>query len=417
MIGFVLFATYKPVGEKDKKIIGNVVVWGTMDRNIIETLLKNMREKDERFKNITYIEKSKATYNHDILEALASQKSPDLILLSNDNFLKNRNKLFVIPSQNLSKRSYYNSFADAFSIYVSNEGVLGIPFVIDPMVMYYNKNMFSSNRVVLPPESWEEFEDPNGINIKIRSLDNSGNILKTAIAFGESSNVKNFKEILYTLFFQKNNNIIKEEKEFYKSDRVGFEKSSDVIKFYNQFSNQSNKITYAWNKSMINSEESFLSENLATYFGFSSEIKKIRLKNPNLNFDVAEIPTFKNSTKKTVYAKTWVFSIPKASKNKVGALATALKFSSKDVQSVLTQKIYLPPVRKDMLNIRPKDLYMDIFYREAIYANSILEPNSNTMKQLFSEYVNNVNTGFKQPKETTIILSGEIDNLLSSFDF
>ncbi|HIP34058.1 MAG TPA: hypothetical protein EYG89_04970 [Bacteroidia bacterium] len=76
-------------------------------------------------------------------------------------------------------------------------------------------------------------------------MDNGGNILKTAISFGESSNIKNFKEILYTLFFQFNNSIIKEGKNVYVSDSEGFGASSDIIKFYTQFSNQSNKITYS----------------------------------------------------------------------------------------------------------------------------------------------------------------------------
>ena len=417
IIGFVLFATYKPSSEKNKEFVGDVTIWGTMDENIVNLLLKDVRERDDRFKKVSYVEKSKVTYNQDILEALAAQQSPDLILLSNDDFLKNRNKIFTIPSENISKREYYNSYADAFSIYVSEGGVLGVPFVIDPMVMYYNKNMFSSNRVVLPPKYWEDFENPQGITTKIRVLDNGGNILKTAISFGESSNIKNFKEILYTLFFQFNNSIIKEGKNVYVSDSEGFGASSDIIKFYTQFSNQSNKITYSWNRSLINSEESFLSENLATYFGFSSEIKKIRLKNPNLNFDIAEIPSFKKSTKKTVYAKTWVMSIPKGSSNKGGALQVALKFASEDVQKILTEKIYLPPVRKNMLNESHDDLFMDIFYKEAVYAMSLLDPSPKEMNVLFSEYITNVSTGLRQPGDATRILSGEIENLLKRFSF
>ena len=417
IIGFVLFATYSAPSDKNKEVVGNVTIWGTMDESIVDLLLKDIREKDDRFKQVSYVEKSKATYNQDILEAMAAQQSPDLILLSNDDFLKNRNKIFTIPSETFSKREYYNAYADAFSIYVAKDGILGFPFVIDPMVMYYNKNMFSSNRVVLPPKYWEDFEDPQGITTKIRVLDNGGNILKTAISFGESSNIKNFKEILYTLFFQFNNYILKEGENVYVPDTEGFNNSSDVIKFYTQFSNQSNKITYSWNRSLISSEESFLSENLATYFGFSSEIKKIRLKNPNLNFDVAEIPSFKKSTKKTVFAKTWVMSIPKGSKNKGGAFQVALKFASEDVQKVLAEKIYLPPVRKNMLNKSHEDLFMDIFYKEAVYAMSLLDPNPKEMNVLFSEYVTNVSTGLRQPGGATRILSGEIKNLLERFRF
>jgi hypothetical protein len=51
------------------------------------------------------------------------------------------------------------------------------------------------------------------------------------------------------------------------------------------------------------SREYFLSGRLATYFGFASEAPKIRLINPNLNFDVAEMPSDENSNNKTVFSK------------------------------------------------------------------------------------------------------------------
>jgi hypothetical protein len=47
----------------------------------------------------------------------------------------------------------------------------------------------------------------------------------------------------------------------------------------------------------------FLSGRLATYFGFSSEARNIRFKNPNLNFYVAEIPAVEKLKNKTVFAR------------------------------------------------------------------------------------------------------------------
>jgi hypothetical protein len=54
---------------------------------------------------------------------------------------------------------------------------------------------------------------------------------------------------------------------------------------------------------MPNSLDYFLSGRLATYFGFVSEAPRIRFKNPNLNFDVAEIPSVEKLDNKTVFAK------------------------------------------------------------------------------------------------------------------
>ncbi len=416
-VGFIAFSTYKPAQKANEIKVGSVKIWGTLDQNLVNRLLRKIKESDERFKDVVYIEKSKSSYNHDILEALASGNSPDLLLSSNNDILVNRNKIFPIPNKNLPVRAYLNTFADAFDIYVAKDGVLGIPFIIDPMVMYYNKSLFASSGVVLPPKKWEEFEDPKGITEKIRVLDDNDNILKTAIAFGEAMNVKHYKEILNTLFLQKGNRVVIEDKNVYKADKDMFEKSAPVIKFYTEFANEANKITYSWNKSMNDSETEFLAGNLGTYFGFTSEIKKLRLKNPNLNFDVAEIPSFSDTENKTVFARTWVFSIPKAAKNKIGALETAKKLASKEVQEILAKKLYLPPVRKDLLNITPDDAFMDVFYREAIYATSIFDPDYNKTNDLYREYITNVNTGLKQPYDATRSLSSELNFLLANYKF
>ncbi len=55
---------------------------------------------------------------------------------------------------------------------------------------------------------------------------------------------------------------------------------------------------------MPNSLDYFLSGRLGTYFGFASETPKIRFKNPNLDFDVAEIPGVEKMPSKAVFAKT-----------------------------------------------------------------------------------------------------------------
>ncbi|MCD5396682.1 MAG: hypothetical protein LRZ98_00730 [Candidatus Pacebacteria bacterium] len=54
---------------------------------------------------------------------------------------------------------------------------------------------------------------------------------------------------------------------------------------------------------MPNSRDVFLSGKLATYFGFSSELRGLRLKNPNLNFDIAMVPNPKKKEKKQVFAR------------------------------------------------------------------------------------------------------------------
>ena len=413
VIGFAMFATYKAPKSSDTIEVGKVVIWGTMDKRIIDELLNMIEQDDKNYSKITYVEKSKSNFDADLLEALATQKAPDLILLSNGNFLKYKNKIYTIPYKNISQRIYMETFADAFLIYLNKNGILGIPFTIDPMVLYYNKTLFASNRVVLPPKKWEELEKPNGIYNNLNHIEDN-NLITSMIALGESININNYKEILYSLFFQKDNPIIQwSDGELFVSNK--FTDNGSVIKFYTQFADRTNKTSYSWNKSKNSSQEEFIAGNLGMYLGFVSDLRKIKLKNPNLNFFVSEMPNFQTSRENKVYAKTWVLAIPMLSKNKFGAYNVALKFASKMSQEFLSNRIYLPPVRKDMLSQVPDKAFLDIFYKEAIYGQTILEPSDKIMNQIFSDYINDVNTNLRNPVGATSILQKTIDLNLKKF--
>jgi hypothetical protein len=103
------------------------------------------------------------------------------------------------------------------------------------------------------------------------------------------------------MYLQNNSKLIKNEGEKYVVDINS--NSLNLIGDYTKFSDSSNKIAYHWHKSKNNSDDEFLAGNLGMYLGFVSEIRKMRLKNPNLNFGIAEIPRSENNDRK-VYAKT-----------------------------------------------------------------------------------------------------------------
>lgn len=412
LIGFFLFATYNPSNkDKNNLKIGNVVIWGTVDKRIMDTLLKNLAEKNKSFAGVVYVEKSLKNYEREILEAIASGKAPDLILLSNRTLLQNKDRIVPIRLPTFTRRDFLNTYVDSASIFLDKKGILAIPFIIDPLVMYYNKSIFASNRVVLPPKKWEEFIE---LSKKITKKDKNDNILRSTIAFGEAINVNNFKEILSTLIFQLENPIVvyddKAERYISTVSLQQYRNPSEALLYYTEFSNPTEKL-YSWNRTLPNSKEMFISGKLAVYFGFASEIKDIRRKNPNLNFDVAEIPSVTGIDKKTVFANIWAFAVPKAAKNKSGAMSAAWLMSSVEAQSLLSSKTYLPPIRRDLLSKRPKDPFMDIFYKEAVYASSFVDPNPNESDKVFRYMIESVTGGRYSPKDAVELGFKELESL------
>ncbi len=152
LIGFLLFSNYRGSSQREKVQIGQVNIWGTLDRSLMEKVLTRLRESNSIYQKVNYIEKSKESYQQDILEALAAGEAPDLILLSNEEIFHNLNKIRIIPYTSFNQRDFLNSYSDAFNIFLSDRGVLAFPFIIDPMVMYYNRSIFKTAAVPLPPK-------------------------------------------------------------------------------------------------------------------------------------------------------------------------------------------------------------------------------------------------------------------------
>jgi ABC-type glycerol-3-phosphate transport system substrate-binding protein len=123
-----------------------------LDKNIVENMILNLNQSSKIYSDVSYVEKDKQTYSMEILEALASGNSPDLILVSNETLYENLNKIYPIPYTSFPQRDFINSYVDAFSIFMNSEGILSIPLIIDPMVMYYNQGIFKSAGVPIPPK-------------------------------------------------------------------------------------------------------------------------------------------------------------------------------------------------------------------------------------------------------------------------
>ena len=388
VIGFILFATFQAENQEEK-IRADIKIYGTFDENIINALIKNLNFRNLNFSNLSYTQFDHNEYEMGILRSIAAGDPPDLILISNENLFNYSNKIKKIPIEVYSIRTFVDTFVDAFSIFYSDNGIFALPFIIDPMVMYYNKDIFNNYAIATPPKYWSEFKE---LSRKITNIGEKKNINRATIAFGEVVNVKNFDSILATLFLQTGNRISYLKDRRYVADDSNLHDIKNAIHFFLSFSNPRNTF-YSWNKSLPNSRDVFLSGKLATYFGFSSELRGLRLKNPNLNFDIAMVPNPKKKEKKQVFARVWGLAIPKSSKNPSTALEVARVLSGKEAQEILSKKINLPPVRRDLLSQRSGDKYMDILYKKAIFGSTFVNPDKRQTREIFKFMINSIKGG------------------------
>lgn len=389
IFGTLVFSGAIPLGEERKGSLGSVTLWGTVSQAALAEPLKEWNDGNSAF-TVKYVEKSAATFDRDLLEALASGKGPDLFFLPADLVYHYADKILKIPYASYPVSSFKNTFAGAGEVFLTPEGILALPMSIDPLVLYYSRSMLDAEGIVEPPKNWEEF----GLQaVKLTKKDAGGKIERSGAALGQHQNVAHAKDILATLFLQAGNPIVAAEDGIFVSkldSRVGSYNLPSILEFYVSFADPNNPL-YSWNRSFANSQDVFSGENLVFYMGYASELPALVNKNPNQNFFTAPMPQIKDAKGKATFARVDGLAVSAFSKNLNTALQAANLLSSGDFAAKYAEAQGVAPARRNLLARPPADdAFSPIFYSSALFARSWLDPSPEETENIFSVMINSV---------------------------
>ena len=411
IFGVLVFSGAIPIGNNDTPgALGTVVLWGTVKGENLSSIITDFNNSNPAF-IVKYVEKSGDTFDQDLLESIASGIGPDMFFLSDDLAVHYANKILAIPYESLSLATFKNTFAGASEVFLTSKGILAYPLAIDPLVMYYNRSILDANAIVYPPVFWDEFS--NLISL-ITKKDDSGKIIKSAVALGHFSNIAHAKDILTALFMQVGNSITAEKDGSFVSllnDQNQKYDLSPVLKFYTDFADPNQNI-YSWNKSFPNSRDAFSREDLAFYFGFGSELQSLINKNPNQNFLASAFPQNRNAAFKLTNAHVTGLAVSAFSKNPTTAFTAASLMSKGDFASKFAGALGVAPVRRDLLAIKPPGAYFPVFYNSALYARSWLDPSSKDTDDIFRRMIEGVLSNAMTPRDAIMDASNKLSLLL-----
>jgi len=412
VIGIAVFASMRSSTGANAKI--QLAVWGIVDRSVIDRLIQDDELLLQKRYNISYTFVPEEEFDRELTGAIAEGRGPDVVLMTESHVLTHRKKLYPIPYENYSERLFRDTFVEVGEPLMLPEGIIAFPLAVDPLVLYWNRTLLSNSGIVRPPAFWDELPD---IVEKITVADDARNISLSGIALGEYTNVTNAKDILSALILQSGNSII----QFYENvprstleDSVGgasIPQTEAVLRFYTEFSNPV-KDVYTWNKSLPDSLSLFVAGDLALYIGHAGEIDDIRLKNPNLNFDVAVLPQIRDAGVRATEGHVYVLGVPKSSKNVSGAFKLVYEAFDKDFSSKFANLLFLAPTRRDALVEEPLDPYMQVFFDSSLISQTWLDPDTNASDTIFSDMVNSVTSGRFKLSETVRRASTQLDALL-----
>ncbi len=409
LVAVAMFALYR--GSSARAV--TITIWGDVSSIDFNAMMADPTILGDQNTTIRYVEKSATTLEADFTEALARGEGPDLILLGADQLWKNKAKLLPIPYASISERDFKATFIEEGELFLDPSGIYALPLSIDPLVLYYNRDLLSAAGIAKPMAYWDEIFQA-ATNLSKR--DAAGNLVSSIMALGEARNIPHAKEILSALFLQAGTPITS-----LSGDRLvsvlgnnfnlPISPGESALNFYTQFSNPT-KAFYSWNRSLLDAQTNFTSGDSAYYLGFASERANLKSKNPTLNFGVALIPQSRVSGKVITYGKLKGVAISRATPAPAAAVTVATKLVSQNASRVFSEVRGLPPPRRDLLLERPTDAVLSVFYDAALQSRGWLDPDTFATRGIFGEAVESVTSGRARVGEAVGKASRDIETLI-----
>lgn len=388
VVGVGFLALYK--GDGADTAGAQVEVWGTLSRDAVSEMVRQANANTEGLLNILYVEKDPQTYEGELLEAIASGNSPDLILFPDEFIVKHSNKVIPIPFESFPEERFRNTFIEAGEIFLSGDQIIALPFSVDPLMLYWNRDIFSNEGVANPPTTWTELLT---LTPSLTITDPNFNITRSAVALGEYDNVDHAKEIIYSLLLQVGNPVVTYNGEEFISSLRGAsgDSSASALNFYTGFADPT-RTTYSWNRSLPGSKDAFVAGDLAMYIGFASEEGELRRRNPNLNFATVELPQLEDTSKKTTFANVGGFAVMSNTSNPTDAFNTLYTLTGNQVVGLWSSVSGEPPVRRDLIQSGGEGS-AQVLHNSALWSVGIAEPDNARTSNIFREMINSITSG------------------------
>lgn len=315
LVGIKLFTKATPGGS-------TITWWGLWeDPTVVQPLITSYEAAHPNVK-ITYVQQSQQDYRERLTSALAKGSGPDIFTFHNTWVPMFKNDLDLLPAGVMNPTDFAKNFYPiASSDLTVGNGIVGIPFEYDALVLYINEDIFNKAGKT-PPTTWDDLRT---VAKELTVKDDQGVITQSGVALGRTENVDHWPEILALLMLQNGADL---------TNPTG-PLAEGALTFFTQFTT----VDGVWDATLPPSTQAFAAGKLAMYIGPSWRSFEIAQQNPNLKFKTVAIPqTPKDNPNQPdiTYATYWVQGVWARSNNKSAAW-DFLKFLS--TQDSL-QKLY-----------------------------------------------------------------------------
>ncbi len=394
LAGVLLFSS----SNKPKTQSGEIELtwWKTFeDSSNVQDLIADYQELHKNVR-INFVKKDIATYEQDLIDAIASGQGPDIFSLHNDWLPKQSDKLAPMPDTLMSIRTYQETFVNvAATDFIKDNKIYAIPLSVDVLALYYNKDLLGSAGISQPPTTWPAVVANTE---KLTKFSQPGQFALSGIALGTSNNVNRAADILTLLMLQNGTQFYStgnssatfdQQQSSPTGDNESYNPGAVALDFYTQFANPA-KVSYSWNSRSDFSVDAFTQGKVAMMINYSYMQATIKDKAPNLNWGVSAVPQPSEQGIKINYANYWGESVSKMSKNQVAAWDFLKFISQKPELEKYYTKHKLVSSRKDMLSAQASDTEIGVFAENALTARSVFKSDANLYESIFMKLIDDV---------------------------
>lgn len=407
----IIIRVYQPSPDSDDPNdvqVGQVDIWGTLPGDGVSNVLAALKDTSKGLLGVTYRYVRPEEFKDTLTNALADGRGPDAVIISHEDLVSVRQRIKPFSYESFPVRDFKNLYVDGASIFALQDGIYGYPVAVDPLMLYWNRNILTTEGYLGAPKTWEEMVNTVFPDLIDRDFDRT--IHRSVVAMGEYANVRNAFGIVSMLLIQQGSKVVTEGDNGAYTIRLnqsntGSEPLRVTADFYTRFSKPSNAL-YSWNRAFAEDRQQFLSEDLIFYFGYGSEAKDLERANPNLNFDIAEVPQGEAASLRRTYGKFYGLSLLKSSDNVAGALAVMNILTSQANSSQIATGGGMVPVYRSLVDQGSNDVYGRVTYQSAPIAFGWLNPNLSAANQHFETMMRDIN-------ENRVDTSGAVADLLS----
>lgn len=344
----------------------DLVIWGLwQESNHMGSVLKSFEEQygiKASYRKVASV----ATYEKELVEAIAEGRGPDVFVMHH-TWVDNKQRLITpAPADIIDLRALQDEFVDVVATDVVRDGkIMALPTSVDTLAMYYNKDILNAAGIAKPPTTWTEFQQ---LVERITTVNRVGTIDQSAAALGTAANINRAPDLLQLLFLQSG---IPIQEPGTTSVQLTGEIAERALTFYTDFSNRTKRV-YTWNLQQDFSIDAFAEGDTAVMFNYSYHIPTVRAKNPRLNFAIAPMPQIAGSTpdKYVNFAAYWPFTVSNASPSPRNAWLLVRHLTGAASASTVNAAQGVPPARRDSVLELQRDPIMGVFAEQTLTAKS-----------------------------------------------